>query len=219
MASNELDRVEVASRAELRAWLETHHAQTSSVWLVTWKKAAGTKHLSYDEVVDEALCFGWVDSTPRSLDAERSMRLLSPRRPKSAWSAVNKQRIERLIASGLMQSSGIAKIEAARKDGSWSCLDAVEALQVPTDLTIALAGVLDAARNFEGCPRSTKRAILEWILHAKTPETRAKRIDETAVLAGRNIRANQARQPKTRTIVHQDTLLNLRRGRSERKPS
>jgi uncharacterized protein YdeI (YjbR/CyaY-like superfamily) len=194
MAGEHLERLEVASRGKLRNWLAKNHSKTESVWLVTWKKADPARHVPYDAVVEELLCFGWVDSLPRKLDHERSMLLISPRKAKSNWSKVNRDRVERLVASGLMQPSGLSLIEEAKARGTWEALDMVEALSVPGDLQTALAAVPDAAANFDAFPKSAKRGILEWILNAKQPATRAKRIEETARLAGENIRANQWRQ-------------------------
>jgi uncharacterized protein YdeI (YjbR/CyaY-like superfamily) len=194
MAGEHLERLEVASRGELRNWLAENHSKTESAWLVTWKKADPARHVPYDAVVEELLCFGWVDSLPRKLDDERSMLLISPRKAKSNWSKVNRDRVERLVASGLMQPSGLSLIEEAKARGTWEALDTVEALSVPGDLQTALAAVPDAAANFDAFPKSAKRGILEWILNAKQPATRAKRIEETARLAGENIRANQWRQ-------------------------
>ncbi len=171
--------------------------QAQSVWLVTWKKASGDRHVPYGDIVDEALCFGWIDSLPRKLDAARSMLLLSPRKRGSAWSAVNKARLERLAAAGLIHPAGQAAIDAARADGSWSRLDAVDALVVPPDLEDAFAARPGAAENFGRFPPSARRGILEWIVQARRPETRHRRVTETADLAQRNIRANQFRQPKS----------------------
>lgn len=188
-------RVEVKSRAALRRWLTAHHAQPTGVWLVTWKRAAKpTWYVSYDEVVEEALCFGWIDSQPKTLDDARSMRRLAPRRPKSAWSAVNKARVERLVAAGLMTKAGLAAVERAKADGSWGALDAVERLEVPDDLARALASFPKARENFDAFPRSSKRLILEWVNAAKRPETRQKRVSETARLAAKNERANHWRR-------------------------
>ncbi|WP_395816306.1 YdeI family protein [Devosia sp.] len=186
--------IEVKSRAELRAWLEHNHALTHSIWLITWKKHT-PHHLPYAEVVDEALCFGWIDSQPKLLDADRSMIRLSPRKPGSGWSRVNKDKIERLIAAGLMAAPGLAKVDAAKLDGSWTRLDAAHADTLPDDLVAALAGVPGAAENFNAFPPSTRRATLEWISLAKRPETRAARVEETARLAGQNLRANQWKKP------------------------
>jgi uncharacterized protein YdeI (YjbR/CyaY-like superfamily) len=185
--------VQVEHRAEWRSWLAANHTRAESIWLVTFKKAAGERYLPYEDVVEEALCFGWIDSLGRTLDHERKMLLLSPRKAGSGWSKVNKERIERLIAQGLMMAPGFAKIEQAKADGSWSRLDQVEALIIPDDLAQALARQEGATTNFEAFPRSAKRGILGWILQAKRPETRAKRVEETALLAAENRRANNYR--------------------------
>lgn len=195
-AATTLPHVQVASRAEWRGWLAAHHAQAGSVWLVTFRKHVPDRHLPYDAVVEEALCFGWVDSLPRALDADRTMLLLSPRRRGSAWSALNKARAERMMAAGLMTSAGTETIEAAKRNGGWTKLDAVEALTVPGDLADALAARPPAAERFAAFPRSVRRGILEWIGSAKRPETRARRMDETARLAAEDRRANQFERKK-----------------------
>lgn len=182
------------SRAEWRAWLEQHYTRTEGIWLISYKKAAGKPRFEYDEAVEEALCFGWIDSKPNKLDEERSLLWFAPRKPRTGWSKINKERVERLIAQGLMMPAGLAKVEAARQDGSWNALDAIEALEVPPDLAEALSTYAEAAQNFEAFPRSAKRGILEWIASAKKPETRAKRVQETAQLAAQNLRANQWRE-------------------------
>lgn len=122
-----LQQVEVRSRRELRRWLECNYAQSESVWLVTFKKAAGSLNVPWAELEEEALYFGWIDSVPRRLDAERSMILLSPRKPGSAWSAINKLKVARLTATGQMTPAGLAKVDAAKAEGSSSFLDDVEA--------------------------------------------------------------------------------------------
>ncbi|MGG6293215.1 YdeI/OmpD-associated family protein [Leptolyngbya sp. AN02str] len=179
------------SRAEWRAWLAENHTRTEGVWLISYKKATGKPRFEYDEAVEEALCFGWIDSKPNSLDEERSLLWFAPRKRGTGWSKPNKERVERLLAAGLMAEAGMAKVEAAKQDGSWTALDAIEALEIPPDLAEALAAYPPAQQNFEAFPRSVKRGILEWIATAKKPETRAKRIDETARLAAENQRANQ----------------------------
>ncbi len=181
-------------RAEWRAWLENHHTRADGIWLINYKKGAGKPRLDYDEAVEEALCFGWIDSKPNKLDDERSMLWFAPRQPGTGWSKLNKARVEKLIAAGQMTAAGLAKIEAARRDGSWSFLDSIEALVVPPDLAQALTSNRSAQTNFDAFPRSVKRAILEWIASAKKPQTREKRIMETVRLAAQNIRANQWRQ-------------------------
>ena len=142
----------------------------------------------------EAISFGWIDSKPRALDESRSMIWYAPCKPGSAWSKRNKERVERAIASKRMTPAGAQKIAAAKKDGSWSALDAVERLEIPADLAHALAQFEHAANFFEAFPRSVKRSILEWIGNAKTSATRSKRIDETARLAANNVRAHQWRR-------------------------
>jgi uncharacterized protein YdeI (YjbR/CyaY-like superfamily) len=184
-------RFQPASRSEWRAWLKANHAQKDSIWLVMPKKGSGIEGVALSEAVDEALCFGWIDSLPRALDDQRSMLLISPRKPKSNWSAVNKAKVERLAASGLIAPPGQKMIDLAKANGTWDALNSVEALETPDDLAAALANYENAATNWDAFPRSTKRGILEWILNAKAPETRAKRVAETAEKAGRNERANQ----------------------------
>lgn len=182
------------TRAEWRAWLADHHTRTTGVWLISYKKATGKPRIEYEEAVEEALCFGWIDSKGAKLDAERSMLWMAPRKRRTGWSKPNKERIERLLAAGLMAPAGLAKVEAAKQDGSWSSLDRVEALEVPPDLQEALASHPPAEQHFAAFPRSARRAILEWIANAKRPETRANRVNETARLAAQNVRANQWRK-------------------------
>ncbi len=179
------------TRADWRDWLVRCHENAAGVWLVTYRKASGKPRLSYEDCVEEALCVGWVDSKPRKLDADRTMLWFSPRQPGSGWSAPNKARVEKLIAAGLMLPAGLAKVEAARQDGSWTLLDDVEALVIPPDLGQALDALPDAREYFDAFPRSIKRGILEWIVLAKRHGTRARRIEVTATLAARNVRANQ----------------------------
>jgi len=186
------------TRAEWRAWLEANHTRRDGVWLVTFKKDTGLPRVEYDEAVEEALCFGWVDSKANKLDEQRSLLWFAPRKPRTGWSKPNKERVERMLAAGLMAPAGLAKIEAAKADGSWSKLDAVEALEIPPDLAEALAAYPSAAANFDAFPRSARRGILEWIVNARKPETRAQRLAETARLASDNVRANQWR-PKDAT--------------------
>jgi uncharacterized protein YdeI (YjbR/CyaY-like superfamily) len=183
--------VEVTSRIQWRAWLAANHRQLDGIWLVTYKKATGRKHLPNADVVEEALCFGWIDSKPRALDDERSMLWLAPRKAGTNWSGINRERVARMIAEGRMTAAGQAKVDVAKADGSFSALEAVDALTIPDDLATAFRRQKGAAANFDAFPKSTKKGILEWIQIAKRPETRAARILETATLAARNERANQ----------------------------
>jgi uncharacterized protein YdeI (YjbR/CyaY-like superfamily) len=197
MAGEHYQRVEVTSRKSLREWLSKHHTQKESVWIVTFKKP-DERYLPYEECVQEALCFGWIDSLPRKLDELRTMRLLSPRKPKSAWSKVNKDYVETLIADGLMTEAGLKVIAAAKASGHWTRLDEVESLAVPVDLDLALAKSKTAGENFHAFPASVRKAILDWINQARKVETRAARITETVEKAKLNIRANQWRQASGR---------------------
>jgi uncharacterized protein YdeI (YjbR/CyaY-like superfamily) len=179
------------SRAGWRKWLEKNHTRKEGIWLISYKKATGKPRVDYDESVEEALCFGWIDSKGNKLDEERTMLWFAPRRVGTGWSKSNKDRVAKLLKAGLMAPAGLAKVKAAKKDGSWNALDAVEALEIPSDLAEALSKNETARGHFEAFPRSAKRAILQWIASARRPETRARRIEETVTKAGQNIRANQ----------------------------
>lgn len=168
------------TQAAWRQWLEANHTRAEGVWLVSYKKATGKSRIEYEASVEEALCFGWIDSKVNRLDDERSMLWFAPRKPRTGWSKPNKARVERLLAAGLMHAAGLSKIEQAKADGTWNALDGVEALHVPPDLVEALAAFPRAQAHFEAFPRSVKRGILEWIVNARRPETRAARVNETA---------------------------------------
>ena len=190
--------VQPADRASWRAWLVANHATSSGVHLVTWRRATGRPTVDYGDAVEEALCVGWVDSKAGKLDEDRATLWMSPRRAKSGWSRPNKERVERLIASGRMLPAGLAVIEAAKASGTWALLDDVEDLVVPDDLALALDAAPPARANWDAFPRSARRGILEWIVQAKKPETRARRIEETALKAARNERANEWVPPDRR---------------------
>lgn len=189
-------RVEVTSRQEWRDWLTEHHADHGTIWLVTYKKHVADRHLPWSEVVDEALCFGWIDSRPARLDEDRTMVLVSPRKPGSVWSKVNREKVERLMAEGRMAPAGMTAVLRAQADGSWSALEDVDAMVVPPALESALAADPVAQGFWNGFPPGVRRNILQWIAGAKTEGTRARRIEETVRLAAQNIRANHPR-PKT----------------------
>ncbi len=177
------ERFEPASRADWRSWLAAHAAMSTGVWVVTLKQSTGRAALSYDDVVEEALCFGWVDSKSKGLDDERTMVLLTPRKPGSGWSRPNKLRVEKLAAAGAMTPAGLAVIEVAKADGSWSLLDSVEALEAPADLLAALAASAAAAAAWQTFTPGAQKRVLLWLVTAKRPETRASRIAETVRLA------------------------------------
>ena len=186
---DEAERVEPRSRAEWRRWLAANHATSPGVWLVDHKKASGRARLDYEEIVCEALCFGWIDSTLRA-EGDRRLLYLAPRRPGGTWARSNKERVVRLIAEGLMRPAGQAAIDAAKADGSWSALDSVEALEVPDDLAAALAdaGLRD---SYEAAGVGLKKQILWSLVSAKRPATRARRL--AAALGQLRVRADERR--------------------------
>jgi uncharacterized protein YdeI (YjbR/CyaY-like superfamily) len=171
-----LDRVQIETSAELRRWLQANHLRTDSVWLVSFKKCAGARYVVYGDIVEEALCFGWIDGLARGLDEERSMLLLSPRRAGSVWSRLNKERVEHLIAQGRMTPAGMAKIEQAKRDGSWDLLTGSDNLTLPDDLARVFAKNRRAAAGFHARSESLRRRLMAHLALAKRPETRAKRI-------------------------------------------
>lgn len=178
------------NRSAWRKWLEKNHTKENSVWLIIYKMQSDTPSVYYKEAVDEALCFGWIDSKPNKRNAESFYQYFARRNPKSKWSKVNKDKIDLLLKQGLMAPAGLAAIEVAKKNRSWSALDKVEQSILPVDLKKAFAQNKKALTNFNAFPRSVKRGILEWIDNAKKPETRLRRIEETVAKAAENIRAN-----------------------------
>lgn len=195
--SDRRPEVHVDSGAELRAWLEANHDSSDGVWLVTHKKTSATgPYVSWTEIVDELIAFGWVDSVQKRLDEDRSKIQITPRKPQSKWSRVNKERVERLTAEGRMAPPGIAMVELAKETGTWTALDAVERLEEPDDLRAALDAEPDARRHYDAFPPSSRRAILEWVTSAKRPATREARIAETVALAAEDLRASDWPRPK-----------------------
>ncbi len=176
-------------RAAWRRWLERNHAKSTGVLLVLKKKSATGRGLMYEDALEEALCFGWIDSKVRSLDENHVLQLFSPRKINSAWSKRNKERVKKLASEGRMAPAGREAIQRAKTTGSWTALDSVEALEVPKDLAAALARNKKAAGNFEAFSPSAKKGYLYWINGAKRSETRAKRIRETVALAAKNVKS------------------------------
>lgn len=179
------------STTDWRNWLERNHGSEKSLWLIIYKKSSGNQSVTYNEAVDEALCFGWIDSKPNKRDDQSYFQFFSKRNPKSNWSKVNKDKIARLLKEGRMAPSGLEMVKLAKRTGTWTALDEVENLKIPADLKSQFDKYPASESNFGSFPNSVKRGILEWILNAKRPETRYKRVDETAKLAAQNIRANQ----------------------------
>ncbi len=183
-------RVEVASAAELRAWLEVHHAQDESVWLVTYKAHVVEKYVDRDTVLDELIAFGWIDGVRRKRDNDRTMQLIGPRR-QQAWAASYKARAAQLEAEGRMHDAGRAAIAASKAQGLWDFFDDVDALIVPDDLRAALDATPGAGAFFDAAAPSYRRNVLRWIKIAKTAPTRAKRIAQTADLSARREKVPQ----------------------------
>lgn len=182
--------------AAWHTWLAQRHATQQGVWLVMYKKQSATPSIYYPEAVDEALCWGWIDSKPNKRDDESYYQFFSPRQPKSNWSRVNKEKVDRLSAQQRIQAAGWAMIELAKQTGTWTALDDVENLLLPPDLQTAFAHNDTAYQHWQAFSRSARRGILEWLLQAKTPATRQKRIGEIVGLAQQNQKANQYQRPK-----------------------
>lgn len=175
----DLPLIEPANRHQWREWLEQNHATAPGVWLAVGKKGNSVTSLTYEEAVEEALAFGWIDSVVNRLDEHRFKQAFTPRRPGSIWARSNKQRIERLEAAGRMAPAGIAVVRAAKADGSWESLDEVESLVMPDDLAAALSLDPRAVEGFASLSASARKMTLYYIAEAKRPETRARRIAQT----------------------------------------
>ncbi len=186
---DEAPLVHADDRAAWRAWLESNHATARGAWLVSWRRQSGRVRMAYEAAIEEALCFGWVDSTGGHLDDDRDKLYFAPRKPRSVWAASNKARVDRLIRDGRMAPAGFAAIERARANGSWEILDGPERLEVPDDLAAALEQRPPAAANFGAFPPSARRMLLAWVAVAVRAETRAARIAKVADAAARNERA------------------------------
>jgi uncharacterized protein YdeI (YjbR/CyaY-like superfamily) len=181
--------VHADDRAAWRAWLKANHATVRGAWLVMWRARSGREALDYEAAIEEALCFGWVDGTAGTVDEDRGKLYFAQRRPRSVWAATNKARVERLLASGRMQPAGLATIERAKTDGSWTVLDGPERLEVPPDLAVALDANPPAADRFASFPPFARKLMLSWVATAVRPATRASRIQQIAAKAARNERA------------------------------
>lgn len=172
-----------ATTQDWRDWLAQYHQSEDAVWVIFYKKKSIHPSISWSEAVDEALCFGWIDSVKKKLDEERSIQFFSKRKPTSTWSKINKDKVERLIKNGLMTPKGYECIEIAKQNGTWTILDEVEALTIPQDLEDALNAHTDAKDYFLSHSKTVKKMMLQWIVMAKRPETRQKRIAEIATFA------------------------------------
>jgi uncharacterized protein YdeI (YjbR/CyaY-like superfamily) len=176
------------TQADWRQWLAENHEKEVSVWLIIYKKDASADSLPHANAVDEALCYGWIDSLTVKRDEESRYQFFSKRKAKSNWSAINKNKALNMIEQGLMSPAGLQTIEIAKANGMWDALNDVENLVVPDDLKKEFETNKTAYNHWEKFPRSVKKAILKWISEAKRPETRVARINETVKLAGENVR-------------------------------
>ena len=190
MGMDNFEKVEVTSAVQLREWLQSHHSQTESIWLVTYKKHTGNQYIPHSLLLDELICFGWTDGAARKLDADRSMQLISPRRTHH-WAKTYKERAARLEKEGRMHPAGLAAIAESKRRGLWNEMAEVDALIIPDDLIEILKARPPALDNFTAFAPSYRRNVLRWIKIAKTPQTRTKRLDMTAGLAARNEKVPQ----------------------------
>jgi uncharacterized protein YdeI (YjbR/CyaY-like superfamily) len=183
----EYQQIHPLTRLAWREWLAAHHQSSPGIWFVYYKKETGKPRVSYDEAVEEALCFGWIDSLPRKLDAERTMLKFTPRKPKSVWSELNKKRVARLIKEKKMMPAGIAVINVAKKNGSWHSLTVSDTHAsnntLPDDLAEAFAKNKKAFTQFTGFSPSIRKQFLSWIDSAKQPATRQARVKQTVLMA------------------------------------
>jgi uncharacterized protein YdeI (YjbR/CyaY-like superfamily) len=181
------------SRQEWREWLEDNHLEKQSIWLIYYKKKTNIPTVTYSDAVDEALCFGWIDSKAKSIDEQKSMQFFSKRKVKSVWSKVNKDKVARLSEAGLMARAGLNSVEIAKQNGCWTILDEAEALIIPNDLELEFQKSPNSKDYFLSLSRSDKRNILQWLTMAKRPETRMKRMEEIVELASEKLKPKQFR--------------------------
>jgi uncharacterized protein YdeI (YjbR/CyaY-like superfamily) len=193
MKKEEIETICPVNRREWREWLENNHDKKQAVWMIYYKKKSDAPSLSWSEAVDEALCFGWIDSKRKAVDKEKFIQFFSRRKAKSTWSKVNKEKIQRLTNEGLMTRAGLEVIEIAKQNGSWSILDEVEELIIPEDLEKEFNKSADSKSYFLSLSRSDRRNILQWIVLARRAETRQLRIRKIAELAAQKMKPEQFR--------------------------
>ncbi|MBD1426183.1 YdeI/OmpD-associated family protein [Sphingobacterium arenae] len=189
-----MDEIEIfypTSQADWRKWLEKNHLSKQSVWLVFYSKSSKKPSISWSEAVDVALCFGWIDSKKIKIDDEKSHQFFSKRKHNSTWSKINKEKVQQLIENGLVTQAGLDIIEIAKQNGSWTILDDVEELIIPNDLEKAFKKHNGSKDYFLSLSKTVRKMMLQWVVLAKRPETRQKRIDEIAELAGQNNKPKQ----------------------------
>lgn len=181
--------IQAKERKVWRKWLEKNHTKETAVWLILYHKKSVVPSIYYDEAVEEALCFGWIDSVKYKRDEESAYQMFTPRKLKSNWSKLNKERVEKMTRAGLMTQAGQMLIDFAKENGTWEVLNEIDNETIPDDLQVSLQKNKLAKANFESFSSSAKKMILSWILSAKRSETRAKRIELTVLSALQNKKA------------------------------
>lgn len=193
MSEKEIETFYPSSKQEWRKWLSDNHVKKQSVWLMYYRKGANVPTISWSEAVDEALCFGWIDSKKKTIDDQRYIQFFSRRKAVSTWSKVNKDKIVQLVENGSMTDAGLEIIRIAKENGSWTILDEVEALIVPKELEMEFQNHPGSSEFFESLSKSAKKILLSWVVLAKRPETKQKRIAEIAENASQNLKPKQFR--------------------------
>lgn len=193
MSESEINLFYPVNRAAWRAWLEENHQEAYSVWVLFYKKRSGVPTLSWTDAVEEALCFGWIDSKKVTIDAEKYRQYFCKRKASSTWSKINKDKVQILIDRGLMTEAGLERVEVAKENGSWTLLDSAEALIIPNDLEQAFKSKPGSKDFFHSLSKSHRKSILVWLVFAKRAETRQKRIEVIVELASQNMIPKQFR--------------------------
>lgn len=183
MSKQEIEHFYPKTKQHWRKWLAKNHIRKDAVWLIHYKQHAGKPTIGWSDAVDEALCFGWIDSKGITIDDISFKQYYCKRKPKSTWSKVNKEKLKKLIAANKMTDAGLACIEIAKQNGSWTILDEVEELIIPKDLSKAFRSNKGSKKYFLSLSKSKRKSLLQWIVLARQPQTRQKRIDEIALCA------------------------------------
>ncbi len=174
---------------EWRDWLHENHHSSKGVHLIFYRVGNEKESMRWEDAVQVAICYGWIDSTVRKIDDEKRKQMFTPRKDKSVWSKLNKSYIEKLTVSNLMHESGLKKVETAKSNGSWESLDAVESLEIPKDLQSAFAKNKTALNNYHSFSPSYRKSYLYWLNQAKRQETRNIRINEIIKLCEQNLKS------------------------------
>lgn len=191
MKNKKIETFYPTSQTDWRLWLEENHISKDAVWLVYYKKKANKPTLTWSNAVDEALCFGWIDSKAETVDHESFRQYFCKRKPNSTWSKINKVKVEKLLSENLIAQAGLDIIEIAKQNGSWTILDTAEELEIPTDLDKAFAIRLGSKDFFLSLSKSVRKNMLQWLVLAKQQETRQKRINEIVECAAQRQKPKQ----------------------------